>query len=518
MLAHNCDLCHYLQVIPESRAAAASLIPCPGLRDAGTALQEAGYNSIGLRQLLATRGTDIPYTATDLVTYERRLATAIGPLSAIAALFCLGWSRPADELVAAAGRSSVDSLIASGCLIEDNLHLRATVRILPHGELLVASDRRPEPAGAADPLHVTGINGPATLLASLTVRTQGGRALDLGTGNGIQALLAASHADFVVATDINPRALAFGRFNAALNGIERIEFRLGSWFDPVVGERFDLVVGNPPYVISPEADLVYRDSGDEPGALCGRLVRDVTDHLTDGGFSTLLASWPLSDYPWWTVPATWPGPDGLAWLLMMRSEDPLTHAAQWNLPLATGRTVDELGLYREAIGRWQRYLTDRGIEAIGYGAVIQQRRPGAGRVIRTDEVHSGAGSAGGHIRRVFNAADILGTEPEAIVADRTCKIPAEARIDATLVPAGLGWTQSAAYLRLNEGIGIRAELDTTMTEIVLAATNGATVDDAADAAAERLDLTANDASGLHTAGRSMVAELIALGLLELADT
>ena len=147
----------------------------------------------------------------------------------------------------------------------------------------MTSDRRPQPGRLAGPLHVTGINAPATLLASLSVREPGVRALDLGTGNGIQALLAASHASSVVATDVNPRALAFGTFNAALNGIDRIEFRQGSWYEPVAGERFDLIVSNPPYVISPENDLVYRDSGDEPGALCGRLIRDAPEYLTERG-------------------------------------------------------------------------------------------------------------------------------------------------------------------------------------------------------------------------------------------
>ena len=65
------------------------------------------------------------------------------------------------------------------------------------------------------------------------MRRPGEAALDLGTGCGIQALLAAKHAERVVATDVNPRALGFAAFNAALNGIETIELRDGSGFDPV---------------------------------------------------------------------------------------------------------------------------------------------------------------------------------------------------------------------------------------------------------------------------------------------
>ena len=63
-----------------------------------------------------------------------------------------------------------------------------------------------------------GVSPPARVLAWLTVRTPVERALDLGTGNGHQALLAARHAGTSPAVDINPRALRFAEFNAVLNG------------------------------------------------------------------------------------------------------------------------------------------------------------------------------------------------------------------------------------------------------------------------------------------------------------
>ena len=71
-------------------------------------------------------------------------------------------------------------------------------------------------------------------LALLTVRDRVGSALDLGTGCGVQALHLAGHADQVVATDVNERALRLTRFNAALNGVE-IDARAGSIFEPVRG-------------------------------------------------------------------------------------------------------------------------------------------------------------------------------------------------------------------------------------------------------------------------------------------
>ena len=82
----------------------------------------------------------------------------------------------------------------------------------------------------------------------------------MGTGNGIQAILLAAHARHVVATDVNARALEYAELNAALNGVHNVELRRGS-FEPVEGEQFDLVVANPPYVVSPEHAYLFRDSG-----------------------------------------------------------------------------------------------------------------------------------------------------------------------------------------------------------------------------------------------------------------
>jgi len=64
----------------------------------------------------------------------------------------------------------------------------------------------------------------------------------------------------VVATDVNQRALAFTAINAALNGLDNVETRLGSLFEPVKGETFDLITCNAPYVVSPEDRWQYRDA------------------------------------------------------------------------------------------------------------------------------------------------------------------------------------------------------------------------------------------------------------------
>ena len=90
------------------------------------------------------------------------------------------------------------------------------------------------------------------------------------------------------------------RLNAALNEVE-VDVRDGSFFEPVAGERFDLIATNPPFVISPATGerLVYRDSGLPGDRVVEHIVRTGPDHLTDGGWLQVLANWAIVDgRPW----------------------------------------------------------------------------------------------------------------------------------------------------------------------------------------------------------------------------
>jgi methylase of polypeptide subunit release factors len=176
-----------------------------------------------------------------------------------------------------------------GLATEDGPLLVPRARIVPTEGVYLAFDTFSD-----------GENDPPGWVASFTrrllarfahARRQVARALDIGTGNGVHALLAAGHAGEVIATDINPRALAFTQISAALNDIDNVETRLGSLFEPVVGETFGLITCNAPYVISPKARWQYRDAG-FPGDEFSRLVvTSAAAHLEDVGFDQELVSW-----------------------------------------------------------------------------------------------------------------------------------------------------------------------------------------------------------------------------------
>ena len=149
--------------------------------------------------------------------------------------------------------------MAEGIITADGGSVRAVVELRPYASPddgasgWLVSDLTPGLDGIVEPTrpdYVLGASPASLTLAEITMRGHAGRALDLGTGCGVQSYHLSRHADRVVATDLNPRALRLARLGAALSGMD-VDFREGSLYEPVVGERFDLIVSNPPYVMSP---------------------------------------------------------------------------------------------------------------------------------------------------------------------------------------------------------------------------------------------------------------------------
>lgn len=117
----------------------------------------------------------------------------------------------------------------------------------------------------------------------------GATVLDLGTGSGVLAVAAARSARSVVAVDINPAAVRCARINALLNGVEdRVEVREGDLFAPVAGERFDVVLCNPPFLRgtprTPFEGALYSTD------FARRFSAALPVHLTEGGFALVVLS------------------------------------------------------------------------------------------------------------------------------------------------------------------------------------------------------------------------------------
>jgi release factor glutamine methyltransferase len=117
----------------------------------------------------------------------------------------------------------------------------------------------------------------------------GSRVLDMGTGAGAGAIVAAARRAHVVAVDINPEAVRCTRINALLNRLEdRIEVREGDLFGPVEGERFDTILFNPPYLPGTPRDML--EHGFRGGDVIDRFAAQLTNHLTPTGDALVLLS------------------------------------------------------------------------------------------------------------------------------------------------------------------------------------------------------------------------------------
>jgi HemK-related putative methylase len=113
--------------------------------------------------------------------------------------------------------------------------------------------------------------------------------LDMGTGSGVCALLAARHARRVVAVDISAAAVRCTRLNALLNQVEdRVDVRHGDLFAPLAGERFALVLFNPPFYLGVPKD--DRDAAWRSSDTAQRFAVRLADHLAPGGVALVLLS------------------------------------------------------------------------------------------------------------------------------------------------------------------------------------------------------------------------------------
>lgn len=290
------------------------------------------------------------------------------PLSVVVRVFLLGETvSPSLVEDAVCNVESLRDLVS----VDDGL-LAAAVEVAPYAvddkDWVVAADwpsgRRREPL-AAD--HVLGVGGASTMLAQCTVRPEVDRALDIGTGCGVQALHLARHSAAVVATDVSQRCLSVAAFNASLNGID-VEFRSGSLFEPVLGERFDLIVSNPPFVIaSPKAiHHDYRDSGFPGDEVCAQLVSGAAERLRDGGWCQVLANWAIVDDDWARHPRSWLQDSPLdAWVIQRDVQDPAAYVETW-----LSDSGDHLKLdYHLRYDEWLTALERAGIVGVGFGLI-----------------------------------------------------------------------------------------------------------------------------------------------------
>ncbi|CAG7649113.1 DUF7059 domain-containing protein [Actinacidiphila bryophytorum] len=392
----------------------------PALRDD---LLAAAFTADGCLDLLGA----VAYAALSRAETVPALRATRGdsPLDTLVRLFLLQYAVPYAR--AGAALPGLDAHLAGGWLQREGDDVRATVDVRPYAgdggaDWWIVSDLGCAVGGAGGIGNapgvdradlVLGVGGASTTLAGLTVREPVGSALDLGTGSGVQALHAARHATRVTATDVNPRALHFARLTLALSGAHEPDLRGGSLFEPVGGERYDLIVSNPPFVISPGSRFTYRDGGMGGDDLCRTLVQQAADHLNDGGWCQLLANWQHTEGQDWRERLSGWVPRGCdAWIVQREVQDVAQYAELW---LRDGG--DHRGDPAAYAARYDAWLDDferAKVSGVGFGWISLRKSGSDTPVITAEEwPHPVEQPLGPHIAAWFDRQDFLRRHDDA---------------------------------------------------------------------------------------------------------
>lgn len=432
----------------------------------GADLRAAGFTVDGVAELLgdqahAALGRGVWWPAA-------RVADGADPLSTLVRLFLLGAQVPRAQLEGTFPTASPAALLAGGVLETVDGSVRAALDIRPHSDgardFLVVSDQ--DAALRGGPLrrdHVLGIGGASMSLARAVVRTPVRRALDLGTGCGIQALHLDGHCEQIVGTDTNERALMLAAATARLNGMSW-DLRSGSLFEPVAGERFDLIVSNPPFVIgSGASDYEYRDSGVAGDGVCRTLVQQVGDHLNPGGTAQIMANWIVREGDWRDRVREWLAGTGLhAWVVQRELADPVSYVSLWLAD--AGESQDQTA---RRGGAWLDWFAEQGITGIGMG-LISLRRPVEGvapeqileEITAADELVTGAEVEAFFARRGYLRA----TSDSTLLAARLSTAPVF--LEQQSLPGPDGWQQVGAAVRRPGGPGAVIGVDEVLTALL----------------------------------------------------
>lgn len=392
--------------------------------------------------------------------------------------------------------------------------------------------------GPARSDHVMGVGGATRSLISQAPAQPVERSLDLGTGCGIVALHLALRGP-VVATDISERALALARANARLNGLaDRIEFRRGDLFAPVAGDRFDLILSNPPFVITPRepgaAVYEYRDGGRTGDELAADVVLAAPEHLRTGGTMLCLANW---ESPWgenglervrgWIEDAAGRlGDDSLAaWVIERDRVLPVQYAETW---ARDGGARPGDPAFDALVASWLRDFAARRVVSIGLGAIRIRRLAAAAASAALGAAESRAGAPLIHLEQATGAfaPERLGTLLEsafdaglAAAAKRSADaLDAHWLLDRAVVEEREHVpgqeAPSSIVLRTDRPIARRVVADPLLAAAVGACDGDLTLGQIADALATLLEVDASAAREALVAG---ARELAWFGMLQPID-
>jgi Methyltransferase small domain len=451
---------------------------------ARAAFDDAGYTLAALTERFG------PQLFSHLSAGERApldRATRTGDrLDVLARLFLVGEPVGIEDARAALAPLTLEQWVAGGLVATSGDEVEGLFAIRPLGESgnrLVVHDR-PDRTGLVRPDHVLGVSASTVGLSGATIRRPIDAAFDLGTGCGIQAVHAAEHSARVVASDLNPRAVACATLTMELNDLTTVSVRRGDLFEAVSGEQFDLLVANPPFVISPSQRYLFRDGGRPVDELCRTIVTSAPRFLSDGGHCQLLASWAhVRGEDWRERVGGWFDGSGCDALVLQREAlEPAAHAASWLRQTERPERWDEYD-------QWLDYYEMNGIEAIGFGLISMRKRAEGPAWFRAEEATQDiVMPCGDHLGAAFELADLLQAHDDDALGAIAFRVAPGVVLDERMEPNAEGWSVVSRRLRQTTGLCHEGDVDPAVATIVGACDGRRTLVDVLSSVARGADL------------------------------
>lgn len=403
---------------------------------------------------------------------------------------------------------SSDDLLAIGLLNCEEGEVFSKLRIRPAPEGYFADDFPARLLRHAEDF-VMGVAPTTRMVRSLIPPTGPGSVLDLCCGGGWLALNAVEEGVEVVGTDLNPRALEVAGFNAALNAIEGVDWREGKWFEPVKGETFDLIVSNPPFVITPGSQAIALDTPDNDLVL-PTLLGGMAEHLNEGGFACFLLDWPfVSVESWDRIPLMFLPQAGVqSYLFEVQRKAPFEYSAHW---VGQDPRFEKTEVREQELARWVRYFEKKGYIGVSSGFVVMRKCRSGDEWTHSEsrQVRGFNARTPDEILRIF-AGHSWVKKNQSDCLDIRFGAPEGIRQSGESLLVDGDWEPESIKLTSPGMVAYDGHVDTALLKIIEAASASKTIREILTTLAEQVSSTPDAIAGRV---RVLVEELVGLGLL-----
>lgn len=437
------------------------------------------------------------------------------PIDALVRLFLMHEPVPVQTFAKALAPMSLDPWVRAGIIALEGENAFPAMGLTIYDDLWLLHDTKMEVGSN----YVMGVAGTTASLANQAIFAPGGLALDLGTGCGVLAFLAAKRCTRVLATDKNPRAIAVAKFNAALNGIANVDFALGDLYEPVIRyldaspgledsvtpsgpadgvsragdhgtrrRKFDFIYCNPPFVIAPSPSYMYRDSGLVGDAIVEAVAHGAGPLLGEGGIAQFVCNWMhTADQPWQQRVGSWVKDSGCDTLVFQsRAVSPLDYASIWIEETEKSATPEARW---KMLNHWMEAYQQIGLTGVSFGLFTMRKNSARAPFLAFEDVPEHLVSpAGQHIAQMLACRDYLaalgsGSDADQKLADASPFCSPHLRLDQHLQPIPGGWKHERDDVRLAHGYGFAKVIDQRHMDVLTALDGTATIRQVVEAVA-----------------------------------